>query len=45
MQAKCALVIKPLGPKLTPIGTFTKSYVDSSDFTSDEDFDFIEKQL
>lgn len=44
-QARCALVIKPLASQLTPLGMLHKKYEDSSDYTSDEDFDFVENQL
>lgn len=40
-QAKSVLVIKPLANMITPLGTMRKKYEDSSDYTSDEDFDFI----
>ena len=35
----------PLSNKITPLGGKKKSYLDDSDYTSDEDFDFIEKML
>lgn len=44
-QAKSVLVIKPLSNLITPLGTLRKKYEDSSDYTSDEDFDFIERAL
>lgn len=44
-QAKCALVIWPLAKEVTPLGTTHKNYENSSDYTSDEDFDFLENQL
>lgn len=44
-QAKTALVIRPLASEITPLGLYHKKYVDSSDYTSDEDYDFIEKML
>jgi hypothetical protein len=42
-QAKCNLVIWPLAKNVTPLGTQHKTYENSSDYTSDEDFDFLEK--
>jgi hypothetical protein len=37
--------LHPLSNKITPLGGKKKSYLDDSDYTSDEDFDFIEKML
>jgi hypothetical protein len=44
-QARTILVIKPLAPKITPLGSIRRHYNGSSDYTSDEDFDFLEKML
>jgi hypothetical protein len=44
-QAKGVLVIKPFAPEVTPLGTIKRKGLDESDYTSDEDFDFIENQL
>lgn len=44
-QAKTALVIRPLADEITPLGLYHKKYADSSDYTSDEDYDFVQKQL
>lgn len=35
----------PLKNNTTPLGGQKKTYKDDSDYTSDEDFDFIEKML
>ena len=39
------MVIKPFALKVTPLGSIRRNYNDSSDYTSDEDFDFLEKVL
>jgi hypothetical protein len=44
-QAKQALVIKPLAKFVTPLGTQYRKYEDSSDYTSDEDFDFMDRAM
>lgn len=44
-QAKGVLVIKPLANQITPLGVARRKGKDESDYTSDEDFDFIENAL
>ena len=46
VQAKAALVLKPLAKEVTELGSIKKkNYEDDSDYTSEEDFDFIENLL